>query len=242
MRLRAAGRNRLSVVGLVTRPPEATSLVHWGALLGRARGEDVVVVVTAHGKGEARSRAVELDLAEEDALQGAGKVAAEAIRRVQGVLPGLPRPEGAEPSEPTFALLSLEGSDLEGTVLGVCREHESNLLLVGRRHKGDPDSPNAVLCRALFERAPCHTLLLRPGGDPAETAEKILVPTAGGPHATVALRLAAGSAVSLFAAGIRSKHLHRRQNKWARRAWITLFVLAAGTAILLAFWLASRAH
>ena len=179
----------MSVVVLVTRPPEATALVHWGALFGRALGQDVVVAVAAHGKGEAGVR--ELDLGDESALQGAGKVAAEAIRRTLGLLPGLPRPADAEPHEPTFTLFALEGGELVSAVLGVCKAQEARLLLVGRRQKGDPESPNAILCRTLFERAPCETILLRPGDDPAETAERILVPTAGEPHATVALGLAA---------------------------------------------------
>jgi len=46
------------------------------------------------------------------------------------------------------------------------------------------------LARKLFTAAPCHTMLLRIGGDvDAGRCHRILVPSAGGPHARVALRL-----------------------------------------------------
>lgn len=41
-----------AVVVLVTRPTEARALVHWAALLGRARGEDVVVLFAANAKAD----------------------------------------------------------------------------------------------------------------------------------------------------------------------------------------------
>jgi uncharacterized membrane protein len=50
-----------------------------------------------------------------------------------------------------------------------------------------------------------------------------------------------GSAVSLYAAGVRSDHLHRRQKGWVRRVVIIVFVLAALLVIPLSFWLARLA-
>ncbi len=51
-----------------------------------------------------------------------------------------------------------------------------------------------------------------------------------------------GSALSLFAVGVRSVHLHRRQTQWTRRVIIALFLLAAVAVVPLCFQLARLAE
>ena len=45
------------------------------------------------------------------------------------------------------------------------------------------------------DHAPCDTVVFRPGSGSGERCGRILVPTTGGPHASVALRLARSLAV-----------------------------------------------
>ncbi len=60
--------------------------------------------------------------------------------------------------------------------------------LIAAKHKAKPKQ--VPLARKLFHAAPCHTILVRLGEADNVDCRRILVPTAGGPHASVALRLA----------------------------------------------------
>ncbi len=62
-------------------------------------------------------------------------------------------------------------------------------LLVAERPKMRQRAGEAPLSRRLFTAASCRALLVRPGDSGGERLSRILVPTAGGPHARVALRL-----------------------------------------------------
>ncbi|MEM7583991.1 MAG: DUF389 domain-containing protein [Acidobacteriota bacterium] len=61
-------------------------------------------------------------------------------------------------------------------------------VLIAAKHK--TKGREVTLARKLFTAAPCHTVLVRLAEAEEACCERILVPTAGGPHASVALRLA----------------------------------------------------
>ena len=73
----------------------------------------------------------------------------------------------------------------------VARIHElgASLLIIGEAddHR---DDWHANAQRLLFERAPCDTLLIKPGKDSNRVDGSVLVSTAGGPNAFYALQLA----------------------------------------------------
>jgi uncharacterized hydrophobic protein (TIGR00271 family) len=80
-----------------------------------------------------------------------------------------------------------------------------SLLIVGKHVSSRKEDADSRLARHLFENAPCHTLLLRPGETSGEVCRRILAPTSGGPHSSYALHLAseivqdnAGTLVPLF--------------------------------------------
>ncbi len=80
-------------------------------------------------------------------------------------------------------------------VLQHLSKHKAKLLLLCQRRRSS--SRPAALVRELFRAAPCETLLLRWGGGDTNAEEplqppkeRVLIPTSGGPHASVALGLA----------------------------------------------------
>ncbi|MEM7011372.1 MAG: DUF389 domain-containing protein [Verrucomicrobiota bacterium] len=89
-------------------------------------------------------------------------------------------------------LLEVAAPDPESprVVLKHLDELKPNLVVVGKQQssRGEEGRP-AKLARALFERAPFRTLLIRLGGSEGDLCRKILVPIRGGPHAREALRL-----------------------------------------------------
>ena len=91
--------------------------------------------------------------------------------------------------EPEVEVRWLKTRHRLGTVLEQVREVGADFL-VAAKHR--PRSKKVPLARKLFTAAPCHTLLVRLGADPGagpRDGGRVLVPTAGGPHAAVALRL-----------------------------------------------------
>ena len=91
-------------------------------------------------------------------------------------------------------LLEVADPDPESSrvVLKHLEDLKPDLLLVGKQRSSRSDEPGpSKLARALFERAPYRTVLLRLGGSSGELCRQILVPIRGGPHAREALRLAA---------------------------------------------------
>ncbi len=76
-------------------------------------------------------------------------------------------------------------------------------LLIGKHNsgRGDNDSPERRLARAVFEQARCAVGVLRLPETPRDWAGRVLVPCAGGPHSRTALRLAeklAGEGATAF--------------------------------------------
>ena len=74
-------------------------------------------------------------------------------------------------------------------ILGQLDDVDIELLVIGKQ--GAERSDNA-LPGQLFQRASCAALLLRLIGSDGSRCEKVLIPTAGGPHARFALRMSAG--------------------------------------------------
>ncbi len=76
-------------------------------------------------------------------------------------------------------------------------------LLIGKHNsgRGDRDSPERQLSRAIFDQARCAVGVLRLPEEGREWAGRVLVPCAGGPHSRTALRLAeklAGEGATAF--------------------------------------------
>lgn len=95
--------------------------------------------------------------------------------------------------EPAIELMHLQGPDRLKMILRSIKEEQGSLVVTGQSSLRDKQQQEDGLSlrKALLEQAPCDVLLLRAGESKVEDCKKILVPTAGGPHATAALKLAA---------------------------------------------------
>ncbi|BCX47731.1 hypothetical protein HAHE_16390 [Haloferula helveola] len=80
---------------------------------------------------------------------------------------------------------------------------QAKFMLIGKHNsgRGDNDSPERRLSRAVFDQARCAVGVLRLPEENRDWAGKVLVPCAGGPHSRAALRLAeklAGQGATAF--------------------------------------------
>ena len=187
----------MSITVVAVPGPLARKLIRWAALFARARDCDVVVIRPVRRPGETVIREFPPpDRGEEEApsegKEGEPDPLLAVIDEVRAAMPGLPAPrpkEGEdeeEPAPPAFTLVRVEAADTVGPVLAQVAKAKADLLVLGRSEKpADDEEPVERIYRAASSR----TLLIRPGEDERETAERILVPTAGGPHADLALQL-----------------------------------------------------
>ncbi|MFQ5653581.1 MAG: universal stress protein [Planctomycetota bacterium] len=162
----------MSIAVLVLEPDEASPLVHWAAQFARARACDVVVLHPDADAGPIRDRLQEaaVEISELSTAPASGEAEGEA---------------GEAPPPPEISLRTVARPGAAETTLRILRETGVHLLILphGRR------SPS--LAHRLFHRAPCDTLLLRLGTASGRSCRRVLIPTASGPNARVALRYAA---------------------------------------------------
>lgn len=164
-----------TVLVVVTRAEDADPLVGWAQHFARAKQAELRVIcplVSAKAKAVERH---EPDTEPDDPL-----LTAIASAAVHGPMP----------------LVELRcGPDATAAVLAAVQEHDAVLLISGRA-QGQVGA-FGPLDQALMTQAPCEVLLLRADAGSAATATRTIVPTAGGPHARAALRLAHGMAEQL---------------------------------------------
>ena len=174
----------MAVAVVITNESEAAPLVGWGWQCARARGQDIVVLVPA-GKESAEDveplptiRAAISDLTDSHARMTVAQDQTQA-----GDKPA--NPEDC----PKVQVLQVKGADAAAALLEALDEHDAKLLLLAKHLKAKGDEE--VLPVRLFREARCMVVLLRLGGESKGIAcRRVLVPTAGGPHATEALKLA----------------------------------------------------
>lgn len=171
----------MSVTVLVDVASEAAPLIALAARLGTARQAAVnVLAVVPDGKTSAGQRLA--------------VAAAEAAAAANAAPPD--RPDGV-----TVHVIK-PGDAPADTALAALHEHDTALLILGKHEA--PRAGEETLDAALFRRARCAVLAVRPGANAPGRARPddadargaddppphILVPTAGGPHAAEALKLA----------------------------------------------------
>lgn len=166
----------MSVCVVILDETEAISLIRWGYYFAHARHLDLVVGYPKR--------------AEDDANSPVGNTIRDTLAQLDALYPEHPAEkepqEEAIPHECDTRLHVLAARPQASEVNEIVRSEKCQLLILGKR---EGDSPRA-LANDLFVHAPCDTLLLRPGDEEGLKAGRILVPCAGGPHATVALQWA----------------------------------------------------
>ena len=176
---------------VITAPEQAAALVRWGMRFALARGEKLAVLAVLQGRQTGTIERLPFSLPPETE---------EDDPLVRAIRAGIAAAHAAEPAAeqghnaPAMApvIRRLRHPRPVPTVLDLVKELAIGLLVVGTRapptdHHEHPED----LGRELMRQAPCDLLLLRGLGDPQNDRGRILVAAAGGPHATVALRLVA---------------------------------------------------
>ncbi len=205
----------MSVLTVITRKAGAVALARLGYRVARALEENLVVLClegspsdTLQGHGKETGEPAVL-VPGEEIPEGTGATVVEICRELErGPHADELRAgdEGADQA-PAEAERVLPDPEVEVRWLATPDRLEAVLdlaaavgatYLIAAKHK--PRSKEVPLARKLFTAASCNTVLVREGGDADQaggatprardsSGEHILVPSAGGPHAAVALRL-----------------------------------------------------
>lgn len=81
-------------------------------------------------------------------------------------------------------------SDRIHPILQEIKTNRTGVLIMPKYRSGKEHRSKASLAHSILQRAPCHTLLIRADASFNPEQCRILVPTSGGPHSRVALKLA----------------------------------------------------
>jgi len=173
----------MSVLAVVTGEREAMGLTRLGYRFARALERDLVVLCLEAGEADGEARVVAAGAAPAD-LAPAPAAAVAELERLAGdgpaPDPGLPLPA------PAVEVRLLPTRSPLAAVLAQVAAVDADYVLVAK--KDARPRRGASLARKLFNASPAHTVLVRLAGDLGRCA-RVLVPTAGGPHAAVALSL-----------------------------------------------------
>ena len=150
----------MAIAAVLTSSPEAEGMIRWSILFGLAREENRLVILKTEIVSE---------------------------REINGHLE-LWAKDG--PSVAEVEIQSLGDRFDENQILKALDEIAPSLLVVGQNRVSDSTSGTLSVLRKIFDRAPCDSVILRLGQRRIDESDQILVPTAGGPHSEVALKLA----------------------------------------------------
>ncbi len=192
----------MSVLTVVTREAGAVPLARLGYRIARALEERLVVLCLEAGEAETEAASiVPGDEVPEGASATVAEICGELARgpHAQELRGGDDESAGEASGESERVL-----PDPEIEVRWLATPHRLRMVLAQAKDAGatyliaaqhKPRTKEVPLARELFTAAPCHTVLTRLGESESATdlevsGQRILVPTAGGPHAVEALRLA----------------------------------------------------
>ncbi|MCK5798298.1 MAG: TIGR00341 family protein [Deltaproteobacteria bacterium] len=166
-----------TVLVVITRAKEADPLVGWAQHFARAKEAELCAVCPIVAPKPAPIERYAPDELRNDPL-------------LEAIAAGADEAYGPLPS-----VELRRGPDALASVLAAVADHDTVLLVSGTA-RGKVGAFGA-LDQALMAQASCEVLLLRADAGSAATASRSIVPTAGGPHARAALRLAHSVAESL---------------------------------------------
>ena len=149
----------MAVVCVVHSPEEAEGLIRWSMLFALALRDERLVVLRAHG------------ISQDDVAQHLANWKAE------------------HPVVPEFENREIASGDKEEAILDELRKPYVNLAVLGQNRFATCDPEMLERNRKVFERAVCDSILLRLGTKRVEECDSILIPSAGGPHSCLALRI-----------------------------------------------------
>ncbi len=190
----------MSVLTVVTRANESLPLVRLGYQFARALETGLTVLCVE--AGDEAETSVTVPAAE--LPEGISELAAEICRQLRPSAEPVELADEAggemdrspvDSNEPERLLADPEvevrwlttWGPLDAVLREASEVHAE--VLIAAKHAQRQRLRRAPLSRKLFTAAPCRTVLLRIGDADAGRCQRILVPSAGGPHARAALRL-----------------------------------------------------
>ncbi len=150
----------MAVATFITSPSEAEGLIRWGILFALASDEEELILVRTE------------ETPEED-----------FHRHIKSW-----KDEG-HPVLSEISIHLFEGKYSEPELLEQVRELAPDILLLGQNRAVGLGESVLQIHRKVFEKAVCNTILIRLSKRPVQESDNVLVPSAGGPHSTVALKL-----------------------------------------------------
>lgn len=176
----------MAVAVVIETELEASALVGWAWQVALARGADLRVLYAGGPNAqEDGPPVVAARAAVSEAADTHARFVAAQLEQ-QGATQGKAKATLPE-KVPALEVVVLTQTDPAQAVLEAVASNGIKLLIVAR-HKVDKSKDS--LPARIFREARCSVLLLRPGTSGGQRSGRILVPTAGGPHATEALKLA----------------------------------------------------
>ncbi|MCP4815599.1 MAG: hypothetical protein GY888_24065, partial [Planctomycetaceae bacterium] len=190
----------MTVAVLVITDSDVAPLISWGARFARKADNDLLVLQVQRQRSQ--SEIVDVPLAAESS-----GTASSLVQDVLDEIGNLPFPlqfdvdlgsdtelharAGSTVDDREVPLRArmkrIASSQLIDAILQELVDQDVKLLIIPRHAPLQGIDAGGTLERQLFLRAPCETMYLRAGNVAAERCDKILVPTAGGPHGEVAL-------------------------------------------------------
>lgn len=187
----------MAILAVITDESKAAAMTRWACQFAHAENLPLSIIYAAEQPAPAEK---EEEDSEDPVLRTIRRTLEEvhcgpgddAVEEVCELVDGsqLPDPEVAADEPEAAVVRRLSGGDRRAAIMEEIAARKPKLLIVGKHVSAKSEDANALLARYLFENAACDTLLLRPAETDGSDCDRILVPTAGGPHSRLALRLA----------------------------------------------------
>ena len=175
----------MAVAVVISNLSEASPMVGWAWQCARSRGEDIAVLVpTGKEAAEDAEPIPTIRAAVSDASDAHARMAAAHVESEDH-----PDQEPERSPQVQIVPVKTNGEDVGDTLLKAISEQGAKLLIVAKHAKAKGNEE--ALPVKLFREAACMVLLIRLGSQSTGVrCQRVLVPTAGGPHATEAIKLA----------------------------------------------------
>ncbi|MGB1123558.1 MAG: TIGR00341 family protein [Phycisphaeraceae bacterium] len=175
----------MAVAVVISNLSEASPMIGWAWQCARARGEDIAVLVpTGKEAAEDAEPIPTIRAAVSDASDAHARMAAAHVESEDH-----PDQEPERSPQVQIVPVKTNGEDVGDTLLKAISEQGAKLLIVAKHAKAKGNEE--ALPVKLFREAACMVLLIRLGSQSTGVrCQRVLVPTAGGPHATEAIKLA----------------------------------------------------
>jgi len=175
----------MSVLVIIFNQEHAAALTRWGIHFARGHGHDLEVIYARKHSNYEAARVIAEPAHHES----------EIIRTIHETAQGhLSNPIEEAKNKPEITIKQLSASDLLLPTLEEIESANPKIILLCKQRSARSGAEEVNIARSIFERSTRTTILMRLGASETSECKRILIPTAGGPHASSALKTAVGIA------------------------------------------------